>query len=93
MRQDPVSREIYDADPVERDCLREEMTQLKQLLASDDGSDRAGPSETILNGHIRHLRKRLKPLGISIRTHWGEGYGLTPEMKKHLRDLIMASKS
>lgn len=129
MRQAPVSREIFDAVVDERDCLLEEITQLKQVLVSDDdfprewkikltsrkllrhllarkmvsktsaylalydGSDGDGPSETILNVYICHLRKRLKPLGISITTHWGEGYSLTPEMKQRLRELIEAAQS
>ena len=33
----------------------------------------------IVDVRVSHLRKKVMPFGIRIRTIWGEGYELTPE--------------
>jgi hypothetical protein len=37
---------------------------------------------------VCHLRKKLKPFGLQITTLWGNGYYMTPEMRKFAQQLL-----
>ncbi len=47
---------------------------LMHAVAHSDWAD-----DALLKVKICHLRKKLKPRGVEIKTVWGEGYELTPE--------------
>lgn len=42
------------------------------------------PGDKIIHVHVSHLRRKLKPYGIEIKTTFGEGYWLTPESRERV---------
>lgn len=52
-----------------------------------------GPEPKILDVLVCKIRAKLKPFGLSVMTHWGEGYGLDDEARaalKHWNDEVAA---
>lgn len=49
---------------------------LLDALYWDRRSDKEVPEIKIIDVYVCKLRKKLKPLGLEITTHWGRGYGL-----------------
>lgn len=52
----------------------------------DRGVD--APEIKIVDVFICKLRKKIRDLGLTIETKWGEGYHLTPETKARINDLL-----
>lgn len=48
------------------------------------------PNNTVLKTQICRARKRLAPVGVTIRTEWGLGYSLDAADAQKLRDLVAA---
>lgn len=42
----------------------------------------------ILGVFMCHVRRKLKPHGVEIKSVWGDGYYMTPESKQIVRDLL-----
>jgi hypothetical protein len=57
------------------------------IALHDRGGDRI-PDAKIVDIWICHLRRFLKLHGIEIRTHWGEGWSLSREMKEKAKALV-----
>ena len=58
-------------------------------LFSEDADD--PPEEKILDVWICKMRKKLKPFGIEIKTHWGECWEM-PEASKEIARGLMAAE-
>lgn len=56
---------------------------MDQLYALNNGDE---PFEKILDVYICKIRRKIKPLGIEIVTHWGKGYSLTIENVQIVRE-------
>jgi two-component system cell cycle response regulator CtrA len=48
------------------------------------------PHIKIIDVFICKLRKKLKPHGIAIDTHWGRGFSLPPDAKRRANEVIAA---
>jgi two-component system cell cycle response regulator CtrA len=48
------------------------------------------PEIKIVDVFICKMRKKLKPFGIEIKTHWGDGFSMPEESKAKARDFIGA---
>lgn len=89
----PLSPYAWRLTPSE-DCIlacllaRETATrdQIMDALYEDRNGDE--PAEGVLGVFLCKLRKKLKPLEISIQTRYGVGWALSPEAKAILRRLI-----
>src|SRR5476651_1358718 len=46
------------------------------------------PEEKILDVWVCSMRKKLKPHGIAIKTHWGVGYEMPEASKARARELM-----
>jgi DNA-binding response OmpR family regulator len=57
-------------------------------LFSTDADD--PPEEKILDVWICKMRKKLKPFGIEIKTHWGECWEMPEASKVNARELMAA---
>ena len=57
-------------------------------LFSEDADD--PPEEKILDVWICKMRKKLKPHGIEIKTHWGECWEIPESSKARARELMAA---
>jgi DNA-binding response OmpR family regulator len=57
-------------------------------LSSEDADD--PPEEKILDVWICKMRKKLKPHGIEIKTHWGECWEIPEASKARARALMAA---
>lgn len=53
-----------------------------------DRPEASQPEIKILDVHLSHLRGRLRGLGVTITTRWGEGWYLVLEEKAKLRSLL-----
>ena len=62
-------------------------TGLMTALYADPGSDET-PDEKIIDVFVCKLRKKVAPFGIAINTYWGNGYGMPPESKAVVRQLL-----
>jgi len=47
------------------------------------------PQFKILDVQICHLRARLKRHGIAVKTHWGEGWSVSPADKIQVRQMML----
>jgi DNA-binding response OmpR family regulator len=47
----------------------------------------------LLDVHVFHLRRKLKPFGVAIETLWGDGYQLTPNNRRKVTELVLAAMS
>lgn len=68
-----------------RDAVTKSLAMVTIYGNKPDG-DQA--EEKIIDVYICKMRAKLKPYGIEVSTHWGQGYSLSPTMKKKARDLI-----
>jgi two-component system cell cycle response regulator CtrA len=55
-------------------------------LYSDRADDEIEPK--IIDVFICKIRKKMRPLGIEIKTHWGEAYEMPVESKAKARELM-----
>jgi len=51
----------------------------------------AAPEIKIIDVFVCKLRKKLKPLGLDLKTHWGRGYSLELPMEARETELAMAN--
>ncbi len=49
------------------------------------GMDSDPPYEKIVDVFVCKLRKKLKPHGVEIKTMWGQGYFLEPDMRERAK--------
>lgn len=61
-----------------------------RIMAALYGGRDDWPQEQIVGQLVFRLRHRLKLHSIDIRTVWGEGYVLTPQMQDRVRALMAA---
>jgi hypothetical protein len=54
-------------------------------LCNDPGDP---PDAKVLDVYISKLRSFLRPHSITITTHWGRGWSLSPEMKERAKELV-----
>jgi DNA-binding response OmpR family regulator len=47
----------------------------------------------LLDVHVHHLRRRLKPFGVAIETLWGDGYQLSSNNRRKVTELVLAAMS
>ena len=52
------------------------------------GSKRLETSSRAVDTQIKWMRKRLRPLGVDIKTDWGFGYFIDPASKGRLRRIM-----
>ncbi len=74
----------------------QEVTKKTLHRIIDDGiepDEEGATQEKIVDVVICHLRKRLRPTGVAIRTIWGCGYFMEPEHKKLALDLLEKRRS
>lgn len=71
---------LYEKRP--RVATKEEIMEWLYQLSPDDP-----PEIKIVDVFICKIRKKLKPLGISIGTHWGRGYSLILEAAPEILDI------
>lgn len=59
--------------------------------------DRVGadnePAPKIIDVFICHIRKKLKPFGLSVETRWGQGYFLTQDTKAAVREIMAPAEA
>ncbi|SEQ71000.1 two-component system, cell cycle response regulator CtrA [Faunimonas pinastri] len=68
--------------------LKRDLATRNALLAAlyrDDGRDQ--PEEKIIDVFICKLRAKLRPFGLEIATHWGNGWSMTPAMKARIHEI------
>jgi len=59
-----------------------------QLVDSLLGGRLIKTEDKIVHVHVCNLRKKLKPLGITIQTVWGRGYMLTDESRAIIASMM-----
>lgn len=86
--------------PKELGLTRTEETVLSSLLAHPtmtrdhamhalyNGRGDAEPDVKIIDIYVSRLRKKLKDLGIEIKTEWGRGYSLVPASKAIIQKML-----
>lgn len=50
------------------------------------------PDAAILNVYMNRIRKKLTPLGIEIKTDWGNGFYMTAEHRTRITELRQAEQ-
>lgn len=50
-------------------------------------------SPDAVNVHIYRLRQRMRPLGVTILSHWGQGYSLAPASRSFLQSVREARQA
>lgn len=72
---------------------RKEVTrEMLHTLIERNRLDHAHPDETdikMVDVVICHIRKRLKPFDIQIKTLWSTGYFIDPEQRKKAQDMLV----
>ena len=63
---------------------REEASKDFLLLSTAEAGREKDAAIKIVDGHICHIRRKLKPFGVEIETLWGRGYRLPPASKTRL---------
>ncbi|HEX5509850.1 MAG TPA: helix-turn-helix domain-containing protein [Pseudolabrys sp.] len=53
-----------------------------------DSPDDKWPDDKVLDSHTCCLRRALRNKGVSIRTHWGEGWSIAPADKARIRVML-----
>ncbi len=70
------------------ELLNYEFRRREQLRDKIYSPRLAPPGANIIDVFVCKMRKKLKPFGVRICTAWGQGYYLTPEDKKKIRDIL-----
>lgn len=70
---------------LKRDLISKSSAMMLLYGSRPDGEE-AEPK--ILDVFVCHIRRKLKPFGLSIETRWGEGYYFTAENKQKLRAML-----
>ena len=89
-----LSYRLFGLSPAEERILAALMGRSvlskEQLLTitRPDLADANVPEIAMVEVFVCRIRKKLKPFGINVTTHWGRGYGLTWEMKVAVRALV-----
>jgi two-component system, cell cycle response regulator CtrA len=71
---------------------RDRVNKQALVAAIDDGRELSNPAKN-LEVHVWHLRRKLKPVGITINTSVGLGYWLSVEDRARLRAIAAAEAS
>ena len=54
-----------------------------------DRPDSNWPDDRLIDVQISHIRKKLAPRSISIKTKWGQGWYMEAEDKQKVRDWVL----
>lgn len=85
----PIEWRLTESETVIVGVLLQREVARKDVLMTALYSGLVGemPDPKIVDVYVHKARRKLKPFGITIETHWGVGYGLTPESRQKLGDL------
>ena len=85
----PVEWNLTDSEErIARVILAREYASKDAIMAALYWDKDEPGEEKIIDVLVCKIRKKLNPYGIDIKTHWGRGYYLPPEIRRRYRSTI-----